>query len=716
MNVSYKCLKCGKTLLRCVHSMNCRECGAHWPILNGVPTYDSGKYFGEVPQETMQELVAAAEKGNWLTAAQAMFKDSNSEMYQYIADLNRASWIPILPIGPKSTVLDVGSGLGVLTHALALQFEKVVSIEPIAERIDFTRVRLEQEGLKNVDLVQTTLDALPFFDETFDLVVLNGILEWVGEWRLNESPREAQIEVLTTLRRLLKPGGMVLIGIENRIGWDSFLGRVDHPGTRFTSLMPRWLASLYIKLKKPNFYRTLIASMNGYRTYTYSPRGYFKLLREAGLPCAELWWPAQGYNLPHVMFRAADRGQIEAHFLRARNFKNRVNGYAWRRALKDWMLVRTRLFNSMFPDVILMARSAPSVVKVGADSPSLPEAIQQVVLNPLASSQVKSNEKESHTSVLISHSFRNKAIIISVDASGEARAITKVANAKLPDAATVESAYQWLQRMHKESASPGHPLQGSIPSPLAFLRVGSLIASVESVVQGRPFEDICMVPDYFHSRERVEHHLGLIVRWLGTVKPALESLRSEGSGDEIPASWWNLSAERSSTGKAQGLNRRGCMQHGDFFPDNIFLHEETWRISVIDWDQCGDGYPFLFDWFCLVTGMYYTHTRISRLPKGQTVDDLSFRQTYFEPSWFSELVVESSYQLCDLYGIERTMVRECFRYYLAVRYHQFKQKSEIGDKKEWRDRYRGFYDCLVKHEHECIFSPKYVGRADRCVG
>ena len=41
--------------------MNCRECGAHWPILNGVPSYDSGKYFGEVPQETMQELVAAAE-------------------------------------------------------------------------------------------------------------------------------------------------------------------------------------------------------------------------------------------------------------------------------------------------------------------------------------------------------------------------------------------------------------------------------------------------------------------------------------------------------------------------------------------------------------------------------------------------------------------------------------------------------------------------------
>jgi len=313
--------------------MNCRECGAHWPILNGVPSYDSGKYFGEVPQETMQELVAAAEKGNWLTAARAMFKDSNSEMYQYIADLNRASWIPILPIGPKSTVLDVGSGLGVLTHALALQFEKVVSIEPIAERINFTRVRLEQEGLKNVDLVQTTLDALPFFDETFDLVVLNGILEWVGEWRLNKSPREAQIEVLTALRRLLKPGGMVLIGIENRIGWDSFLGRVDHPGTRFTSLMPRWLASLYIKLKKPNFYRTLIASMNGYRTYTYSPRGYFKLLREAGLPCAELWWPTQGYNFPHVMFRAADRGQIEAHFLRDRNFKNRVHGYAWRRAL-----------------------------------------------------------------------------------------------------------------------------------------------------------------------------------------------------------------------------------------------------------------------------------------------------------------------------------------------------------------------------------------------
>lgn len=60
----------------------------------------------------MHELVALAEQGHWLTAVRSMFKDSNPELYDYAADVNRASWIPILPIGPHSTVLDVSSGLG----------------------------------------------------------------------------------------------------------------------------------------------------------------------------------------------------------------------------------------------------------------------------------------------------------------------------------------------------------------------------------------------------------------------------------------------------------------------------------------------------------------------------------------------------------------------------------------------------------------------------
>lgn len=712
MNIAYKCLKCEGMLLCKVHSMSCEACGAQWPILNNVPCFSSAKYFGEVSQTAMQKLVKAAEEGNWLLASEEMFKDTDTGMYQYIADLNRASWIPILPIGPESTVLDVGAGLGVLTHALALQFEKVVSVEPITERVNFTRVRLEQEGLKHVDLVQTTLDSLPFFDRTFDAIILNGILEWVGEWRVDESPRAAQVSTLIALRRLLKPGGLMLIGIENRIGWDQFLGRVDHPGTRFTSLMPRWMASLYVKMTRPAFYRTVMDSTQGYRTYTYSPRGYVKLLNEAGFSWVDLWWPRQGYNLPHVMFKTSDYSQIRSHFTRNRNYKNRVHGHSLLRAAKDWVLIGTGLLKTMFPDVILMAR-VPSSVEVDAhgSSLSLPEEICRVVSKYVSGSVGIHNKMDCHASVLISRSFRNKAIVLLAKADETCCAIAKVANVKLAGSSTIGSAYEWLQYLHGKFSSPAHPLHDSIPAPFEILRVGSLVVSVESIVKGRAYEDICMAPDYFKDRAQVKQHLSLVVRWLGLVNCELEAWRVERGGFVVPREWWKIPAQKKLSWEGLNVEMHAFVQHGDFFPDNVFLSEEANQISVIDWDQCGDGYPPLFDWFCLVTGMYYLHGRISRLPKGETAYDLSFRQTYFEYSWFSEIVVELSFRLCDQFNLERTMLSEYFRSYLAVRYHQFEQKGQSERDNEWRDKYRGFYELFVEHENDNIFKSALVGQS-----
>jgi len=155
--------------------MECPTCGAHWPLDQTIPSYGSANYPGDVTQETMHELIALAEQGHWRTAARTMFGDSNPDLYDHVADLNRASWIPILPIGPNSTVLDVSSGLGALTYALALNYHHVVSVEAVADMVRFAKLRLEQEGLKNVDLIQTTLAALPFSTDTFDLIVLRSL-------------------------------------------------------------------------------------------------------------------------------------------------------------------------------------------------------------------------------------------------------------------------------------------------------------------------------------------------------------------------------------------------------------------------------------------------------------------------------------------------------------------------------------------------------------
>lgn len=661
-------------------------------MIDGVPAYASAKYFGEVTREAMRRLLAAAREGHWREAVKVHFGASDPEQYHYIADLNRAAWIPLLPLGPGSTALDVGCGLGAVTHALALSYRRVAAVEPIEERVAFTKVRCDQEGLGNVQVVQTTLSSLPFFDGTFDLIVLNGILEWVGEWTEHRSPREAQLDALRSLRRLLRPGGMVVIGIENRIGVSSFLNRVDHPGLRFTSLMPRAVASLYVKARRPAFYRTAIDPSRGYRTYTYSPRGYVRLLTEAGFGSMDLWWPPGGYNLPHRLLRMLDAQEVRSHCLRERDYKDRVQGYSVLRALKDWLVVRSGLGSALLPDDLLVLATAPNGHRDGgrATGESLIDALNEVVASDAGPGR---RRERCHAAALRSHGLRNKSVITLVTDTGAVRGIAKVANARLPDAWAIQGSFELLQRLHAACKSGEPALRGSIPAPIALVRVGSLVASVEALARGAMLQDLSMAGGYFSDRERVRRHLELIASWLIAAQSTLAGLAADGAIRPVP-SWWRLGLGRALGPEA--LQESGSWgQHGDFFPENIFLDEASGTLSVIDWDRVGSGYPPLFDWFSLVTGIYYTRAG-TRFPKGETVDRLSFRQTYFERSWFSDIVVSLTHRISHASGLDVDRAGEWFGQYLAVRCHQF-EGGGMAESDLWAARYREFYEFFQRH-------------------
>jgi hypothetical protein len=145
------------------------------------------------------------------------------------------------------------------------------------------------------------------------------------------------------------------------------------------------------------------------------------------------------------------------------------------------------------------------------------------------------------------------------------------------------------------------------------------------------------------------------------------------------------------------------VQHGDFFPTNVFLDEISGKLSVIDWDDCATGYPPLFDWFCFITGLYYTHSRVRRLPRGQTIDRLSFQQTFFEPSWFADLVVMLTGRIAATLGLDRARIVDCFGEYLAVRHHQFENDRDSASKDRWGRYFKDFHAQFVKHQDRCIF-------------
>lgn len=660
----------------------------------------------------MALLVSEAQTDHWQTAIERRFQKAYPEQFRYAVDLNRASWIPLLPIGPQSAVLEVGSGFGAITHALALNYAHVVSIEPSERRVRFSKARIDQEHLSNVDFLQTTIDALPFFDASFDLIVLNGLLRRIGEWSQEDSPREAQIRTLTVLRGLLKENGILLLGIDNRIGLSVWLGGVDDSGLQFTSLMPRPLASLYVRLRRPGFFRTLFDPTKGYRTYTYTVRGYAKLLRAAGFRSADVWWPPDGYDRPHVLIRVSARSEVRAYSARSRNYKNRVNGYSLRGVLKAWTLEGTNLLVPTLADGLLMVAPRGDG-ETGTNTPrpdALMTAVSEVIARHGTNGARPARHEERVVPVSLScHSRRNKAIIRVNSAGGRPAAVVKVANTHLPGADVIERTHRLMACLRARFDGQDSTLRATIPAPIGLVHVGPVVASIESAAQGRMLQDAAMARGYFGDPPRVARHLDLLAAWLILAQPELKRLETHSSMKGIPAFWRQAPhAGEALEGRGDGRQRSvqvelSWCQHGDFFPENVFLDHQERTLSVIDWDQAGPGYPPLFDWFCLVTGMYYTHKPVKEQPRGRTVDVISFRQTYFEASWFGDLILGITHRMCRHFGLPRESLLQYFAEYLAVRHHQFSDDSDTGGKAQLAADCLEWIAYLSQNRDRCIF-------------
>lgn len=308
------CPACKGPLVDKSMKLFCHSCQKNYSLQDGIFRASDNKYYwGEINQEQMQRLLDDARKVGWIKALESSQKYFLSSGFKSITRANRADWRFNLPLDRNIRVLAVGSGWGQIPFLLAESYAEVWSLEYIRERIEWQQIRKEQEGIDNLFLVQSNVTCMPFISETFDLVSMNGVLEWVGLANAEKKVRDIQLEVLSNARQLLKPGGYLYIGIENRIGFSMFLGEIDHSGKWFTSLMPRWLANYFVRNFKKNSYRT-DEGQNDYRTFTYSPPGYQKLLKEAGFSNIKFYWVQPSYNNPMSFAPINDSRKIDFYY------------------------------------------------------------------------------------------------------------------------------------------------------------------------------------------------------------------------------------------------------------------------------------------------------------------------------------------------------------------------------------------------------------------
>jgi 2-polyprenyl-3-methyl-5-hydroxy-6-metoxy-1,4-benzoquinol methylase len=116
-------------------------------------------------------------------------------------------WIEELDEPAAASILEVGCGAGLLSVELARRGLDVEATDPVEAMLEQARQRAAgQEMPGRVRFSLADVHALGFADETFQLIVVLGVLPWI------DRPEAALAEIA----RVLAPGGRLIVSINNR--------------------------------------------------------------------------------------------------------------------------------------------------------------------------------------------------------------------------------------------------------------------------------------------------------------------------------------------------------------------------------------------------------------------------------------------------------------------------------------------------------------------
>lgn len=160
-----------------------------------------------------------------------VLSEHNEWAILYQLSSSRKNIVSVINIDKNQNVLEIGSGMGAITGALAEKANYV-------DCIDLSKRRSYANAYRNQKYSNITIHVGNFediiLDKKYDIVVVIGVLEYAGSF-LNS--KEPYMQFLSNISNLLNDNGKVYIAIENKFGLKYFAGcNEDHLGRPFAGI------------------------------------------------------------------------------------------------------------------------------------------------------------------------------------------------------------------------------------------------------------------------------------------------------------------------------------------------------------------------------------------------------------------------------------------------------------------------------------------------
>ena len=205
-----------------------------------------------------------------------VLKSDNRWPILYQLSKQRENIILPMDLKKEDEVLEIGSGMGAVTGALARNCKKVDCIELSKRRSLANAYR--NKSYNNIEIFVGNFEDIKL-EKQYDVITLIGVLEYAQSYIHSAEP---YMDFLKKIHTTLKKGGKLYIAIENKLGMKYFAGCAeDHLGKPFIGI-EGYPKDSYAK--------------------TFTKSQLISLLKRTGFQDYYFYYPYPDYKLPSIFY------------------------------------------------------------------------------------------------------------------------------------------------------------------------------------------------------------------------------------------------------------------------------------------------------------------------------------------------------------------------------------------------------------------------------